>query len=93
MKRRTLFGRPLGISLIMLQKTLWGIVMLVVAVVLLTYRAQHVTDPLQQLFAGELAEDPHDLLATTLIRLVPSVSLQAPRFLTNPASGRAPQST
>ncbi|SRR6266568_3682652 len=81
MKRRTLFGRPLGISLIMLQKTLWGSVMLVVAVVLLTFHAQHVTNPLQQLFTGELAEDPHDLLATTLIRLVPFVSLQTELLL------------
>ena len=30
MKHRTLFGRPLGIGLILLQKTLWGSVLLVV---------------------------------------------------------------
>ncbi len=81
MKHRTLFGRPLGIGLIVLQKTLWGSVMLVVAVVLLTFHAQHVTDPLQELFTRELAEDPHDLLATALIRLVPSVSLKTELLL------------
>ena len=81
MKHRTLFGRPLGIGLILIQKTLWGSVLLVVAVVLLTFHAQHVTEPIQELFARELAEDPHDLLATTLIRLVPSISLRTELLL------------
>ncbi len=81
MKHRTLFGRPLGIGLILLQKTLWGSVLLVVAVVLLTFHAQHVTEPIQELFRRELAEDPHDLLATTLIRLVPSISLRTELLL------------
>ncbi len=81
MKHQTLFGRPLGIGLIVLQKTLWGSVLLVVAVVLLTLHAQHVTDPLQELFTRELAEDPHDLLATALIRLIPTVSLQTELLL------------
>src|SRR5437868_1971343 len=81
MQHRTLFGRPLGIGLILLQKTLWGSVLLVVAVVLLVFHAQHVTDPIQELFARELAEDPHDLLATVLIRLIPSVSLQTELLL------------
>jgi uncharacterized membrane protein len=71
----TLFGRPLGIALILLQKTLWGSVLLVLAVVLLRFHAKQATDPIQELFAGELAEDPHDLLANLLIRLIPSVSL------------------
>lgn len=81
MKHRTLFGRPLGIGLILLQKTIWGSVLLVVAVVLLAFHAQHVTEPIQALFARELAEDPHDLLATVLIRLIPSVSLQTELLL------------
>ena len=81
MKHQTLFGRPLGIGLIVLQKTIWGSVLLVVAVVLLTWHAQHVTDPLQELFTRELAEDPHDLLATALIRLLPTVSLQTELLL------------
>src|SRR5947209_8001810 len=81
MKHWTLFGRPLGIGLILLQKTLWGSVLLVVAVVLLIFHAQHVTEPIQKLFTGELAEDPHDLLATALIRLVPSISLRTELLL------------
>ncbi len=35
------------------------------------------THPLQSLFAAELREDPHDLLATFLIGLFPQVSRQA----------------
>src|SRR5207247_9558411 len=81
MKHGTLFGRPLGIGLILIQKTLWDSVLLVVAGVLLTFHAQHVTEPIQELFARELAEDPHDLLATTLIRLVPSISLRTELLL------------
>lgn len=81
MQHRTLFGRPLGIGLILLQKSIWGCVLLAVAVVLLIFRAQHVTDPIQELFTGELAEDPHDLLATVLIRLIPSISLQTELLL------------
>src|SRR5438128_9221450 len=81
MQHRTLFGRPLGIGLILLQKTIWGSVLLVVAVVLLTFHAQHVTDPIQELFTRELAEDPHDLLATVLILLIPSVSLKTELLL------------
>ena len=81
MKQRSLFGRPLGIGLILLQKTIWGSVLLVLAVVLLTFHAQHVTDPIQELFTRELAEDPHDLLANVLIRLIPFVSLQTELLL------------
>lgn len=81
MQHRTLFGRPLGIGLILLQKSIWGCVLLAVAVVLLIFHAQHVTDPIQELFTGELAEDPHDLLATVLIRLIPSISLQTELLL------------
>jgi uncharacterized membrane protein (DUF2068 family) len=77
----TLFGRPLGISLIVLQKTLWGSVLLVMAVVLLFLYTHHITDPMQRLFARELAEDPDDLVATTLIRLIPTVSLKAELLL------------
>lgn len=75
MKQRTLFGRPLGIALILLQKTLLGSVLLVLAIVLLRFHAKQVTDPIQEVFTRELAEDPHDLLANLLIGLLPSVSL------------------
>ena len=81
MKRWTLFGRPMGIGLILLQKTAWGTVLLVLAVVLLRFHALHATDPVQELFTRELAEDPHDLLATVFIRLVPTVSLRTELLL------------
>jgi len=71
---RTSYGRPLGIWLILGQKTLWGLVLVALGAVLLTLRVGHVTQPLQALFAGELAEDPHDLLGTLLTHLVPAVS-------------------
>lgn len=76
MKYWTLFGRPLGVGLILLQKTVWGSLLLVLAIVLLRLHARQVTDPIQELFARELAEDPHDLLANLLISLLPSVSLR-----------------
>src|SRR6266566_2312883 len=81
MKHWTLFGRPLGIGLILLPKALLGGVLLVVAVLLLIFHAQHVTDPIQELVTRGLTEDPHDLLATVLIRLIPSVSLQTELLL------------
>jgi len=80
-KQWTLFGRPLGIGLIVLQKALWGSVLLVMAVVLLLLYTHHITDPLQRLFARELAEDPDDLVATTLIRLFPTISLKTELLL------------
>jgi uncharacterized membrane protein (DUF2068 family) len=49
----------------------------VAAAVLLILRALNVTHPLQALFAAELREDPHDLLANWLIRLLPQVSRSA----------------
>jgi uncharacterized membrane protein (DUF2068 family) len=81
MKYWTLFGRPLGVALILLQKTVWGSLLLVLAVVLLRFHARQVTDPIQELFARELAEDPHDLLANLLISLIPSVSLRTELLL------------
>lgn len=81
MKYWTLFGRPLGVGLILLQKTVWGSLLLVLAVVLLRFHARQVTDPIQELFARELAEDPHDLLANLLISLLPSVSLRTELLL------------
>jgi uncharacterized membrane protein (DUF2068 family) len=80
-KQRTLFGRPLGISLIVFQKALWGGVLLVMAVLLLFLYTHHITNPLQRLFARELAEDPDDLVATTLIRLFPTISLKTELLL------------
>jgi len=75
------FGRPLGIWLILGQKAVWGLVLVVFAVLLLAIHIGHVTQPLQAVFAGELAEDPHDLLGNLLIRLVPAVSLRTELLL------------
>ncbi len=81
MPTRTYFGRPLGIWLILGQKTIWGLALVALAVVLLVIHIGHVTQPLQAVFAGELAEDPHDLLGNLLIRLVPAVSLRTELLL------------
>jgi uncharacterized membrane protein (DUF2068 family) len=81
MKYWSLFGRPLGVGLILLQKTVWGSLLLVLAVVLLRFHARQVTDPIQELFARELAQDPHDLLANLLISLLPYISLRTELLL------------
>lgn len=81
MRRRTLFGHPLGIGLIVLQKLVWGLALVGLAALLLGLRAARVTQPFQALFADELAEDPHDLLASVLIGLVASLSLRAETLL------------
>lgn len=78
---RTLFGRPLGIALIVIQKSVWALVLVALSVALFTFHAQHITQPFQELFEGELAEDPHDLLATLAIHLVPKLSLQTELLL------------
>jgi uncharacterized membrane protein (DUF2068 family) len=76
LRHRTLFGHPLGITLIVIQKSIWALVLVALSVALFSFRAQHVTQPFQELFEGELAEDPHDLLATLMIHLVPMLSLR-----------------
>jgi len=81
MRQRTLFGRPVGIGLILIQKSLWTAVLLVFAAALLALHTQHVTQPFQELFENELAEDPHDLLANLLIGLVPTLSTGAELLL------------
>jgi uncharacterized membrane protein (DUF2068 family) len=78
---RTLFGGPLGITLIVVQKSIWALVLVALSAALFTFHAHHVTQPFQELFEGELAEDPHDLLATLMIHLVPRLSLQTELLL------------
>ncbi|HEY8744923.1 MAG TPA: DUF2127 domain-containing protein [Chloroflexota bacterium] len=73
---RTFLGRPLGITLIVIQKSVWALVLIVASVALFAFHSQHVTQPFQEFFEGELSEDPHDLLATVMIHLVPQLSLQ-----------------
>ncbi|MHB8619103.1 MAG: DUF2127 domain-containing protein [Chloroflexota bacterium] len=79
--KSTLFGRPLGVVLVVVQKAVWGSALTALAGVLLFLRASEDTRVFQGLFAVELKEDPHDLVATFLIGLVPSVSLGAELLL------------
>jgi uncharacterized membrane protein len=66
--------RPLGIALIVAQKSVWALVLLLVSVTLLWFHARHLAEPIRVLFPGELLEDPHGRLADLLIRLVPRLS-------------------
>ena len=72
---RMLLGRPFGLTLIVIQKSVWAVVLLAISVALFGFHAQHVTQPFQAYFTGELSEDPHDLVATIMIHLVPNLSL------------------
>ena len=44
-------------------------------------QAKDVTQPVQNLFAEELREDPHDVIANLLIGLLPRISRGTLRFL------------
>lgn len=74
LNRPLIAGRPVGVTLIAAHKVVWALALVAIAGVLLFLRSEQITQPFQLLFAHELAEDPHDLLATTLIRLVPFIS-------------------
>ena len=78
---RTLFGRSLPALVVMVGQSVWGLALVGVAGVLLVLRAMQITDPLQVLLHAELREDPHDLVATFLVGLVPSMSLGAELLL------------
>ena len=78
---RTFFGRPLGLTLIVIQKSVWALVLLAISAGLFAFHAQHTTQPFQRFFEGELSEDPHDLVATIMIHLVPQLSLQTELLL------------
>jgi uncharacterized membrane protein (DUF2068 family) len=67
----------LGLTLLAIEKTVGAVFFLIATAVLLILRARNVTHPLQALFADELHEDPHDLLANWLIGLLPQVSRAA----------------
>lgn len=73
---RMLLGRPLGLTLIVIQKSVWAVVLLAISAALFAFHSQHVTQPFQTFFEGELSEDPHDLVASIMIHLVPNLSLQ-----------------
>lgn len=78
---RMLLGRPLGLTLIVIQKSVWAVVLLAMSAALFAFHAEHVTQPFQAFFDGELSEDPHDLVANIMIRLVPNLSLQTELLL------------
>ena len=69
--------RTLSLTVLAIEKTVSAAFFFAAAAVMLVLRANNVTHPLQALFAEELREDPHDLLATWLIGLVPQVSRTA----------------
>ena len=75
--QRQLFGKPLGIGLIIIQKSVAAVFFGAAAVALLVLHAKGITHPAQRLFAGELLEDPHDRLGRLLINLVPVISKSA----------------
>jgi len=72
--RPLLAGRPVGVVLIAAHKLVWGLALVAIAGALLFLHSEQITQPFQLIFANELTEDPHDLLASTLIGLVPVVS-------------------
>ncbi|MHB8619487.1 MAG: DUF2127 domain-containing protein, partial [Chloroflexota bacterium] len=63
----------MGIGLIIIQKSIAAAFFGASSVALLVLRAKGITHPVQQLFAHELLQDPHDRLARFLIDLVPEV--------------------
>jgi uncharacterized membrane protein (DUF2068 family) len=81
LRSRLPLGRPLGLTLIVIQKSVWALVLLAISAALLFFHAQHVTQPFQAFFDGELSEDPHDLVANIMIRLVPNLSVQTELLL------------
>jgi len=69
--------RSLGITLLAIEKSIGAIFFLVAAVTLLVLHARNITHPLQGLFAEELREDPHDVIANLLIHWLPQISRTA----------------
>ncbi|MGH2519728.1 MAG: DUF2127 domain-containing protein [Chloroflexota bacterium] len=69
-----MFGRPLGIGLIIIQKCLAAGFFLLAAVFLFYLYRKGFIHPFQRFFGSELLEDPHDLLANFLISRFPAFS-------------------
>ncbi len=75
MRLRELYAsRPPGHWLVLLEKALGAIVMTGLAGLTAYFLVAHVHDPILFVFQGELREDPHDLLATWLLRQFPFFS-------------------
>ena len=81
MRARTLFGPPLGIGLILIQKSAWFIVLVAISSTLFVLYAKHIAYPVRTLFAGELVEDPHDLLARLVLGFIPEITLRGELLL------------
>lgn len=81
MRARTLFGRPLGIGLILIQKSVWFIVLVAISAAFFVLHAKHVAYPVRAIFAGELVEDPHDLLAHLVLGFIPEITLRGELLL------------
>ena len=64
-------------TLLAIEKSIGAVFFLVATAFLIFLGARGITHPLQSLFAEELREDPHDLLATLLIGFLPQVSRSA----------------
>jgi uncharacterized membrane protein (DUF2068 family) len=69
--------KSLGIQLLTVEKSMGALFFLSATVVLFVLDVRGITHPIQSLFAEELQEDPHDLVANLLVRLVPQVSRTA----------------
>ncbi len=63
-----------GILLIILQKSVWALVLIIVGIVLVKDQSRSVTDVIRDWFEPELREDPHDLIANLVLTLVPHLS-------------------
>ena len=81
MRARTLFGHPFGIGLILIQKSVWFIFLVAISVTLFVLHAKHLAYPVRTLFAGEIVEDPHDLLARLILGLIPEITLRGELLL------------
>jgi len=68
-----LFGRPLLLLLVVVEKAGVALVVAAAAVLAFTLRGR-VLDPVSFLFAGELAEDPHDAAVHWLMSVAPHVT-------------------
>ncbi|HEU0168372.1 MAG TPA: DUF2127 domain-containing protein [Chloroflexota bacterium] len=87
MKRHSRTGRSwTGISLLAIEKTIGAVFFFAATGALLFLYARGITHPIQAVFAEELAEDPHDLVANLLLRFLPQISRQALLTLTGIAA-------
>jgi uncharacterized membrane protein (DUF2068 family) len=73
--------------LLTVEKSIGVVFFLAATIVLTILYIRGITHPIQNVFADELREDPHDLLANLLIRLLPEVSRRTLLALAGVAAG------